>query len=80
MWKRLLMADLIDSQPVNNVLKIRGGVIHIIHGFLHRSYLSTNCQQDFNVHFHKLIHALIVYNEGVDLNIFKPFECGQSVH
>ena len=54
------MAEIIDKQPVNNVLKIRGGVIHIIHGFLHRSYLSTNCQQDFNVHFHKLIHALIV--------------------
>jgi len=76
MWKRRMAAEIIDKQPVNNVLKIRGGVIHIIHGFLHRSYLSTNCQQDFNRHFHKLIHALIVHNEGVDFYIFRPSGCG----
>ena len=60
MWKRRMAAEIIDKQPVNNVLKIYGRVIHIIHGFIQGAALSTNCQQEFKMYFHKLIHALIV--------------------
>ena len=66
MWKRRLVAEVIDKLPVNNVLKTEGGIIHIIHGINHMFCLSTFCQQDFKRHFHKVIHALIVHNEGVD--------------
>ena len=79
MWKRETAEWIIDSQPVNKVLKIRGSVIHIIHGILHRYYLSTNCQQEVNKHFHKVIHALIVYSEGVDRIMLRPFEYDPSV-
>jgi hypothetical protein len=60
MWKRAMTAEIIDRPAVNKVLTIRGRVIHIIHGNKHSSYLSTNCQQDFKMPFHKVIHALIV--------------------
>ncbi len=68
MWKSPVALQFIYKRPVNNVLKTRGAFIHIIHGLNHSSYLSTFCQQDFNRHFHKVIHALIVYNEGVALS------------
>ena len=68
MWKRRLVAEVIDKLPVNNVLKTEGGIIHIIHGINHMFCLSTFCQQDFKRHFHKVIHALIVHNEGVALS------------
>ena len=79
MWKRRMAAEIIDKQPVNNVLKIYGRVIHIIHGFIQGVTLSTNCQQEVNKHFHKVIHALIVYSEGVDRIMLRPFEYDPSV-
>ena len=80
MWKRRLVAGVIDKPPVYNVLKTAGMIIHIIHGINNTLYLSTFCQQDFNRHFHKVIHALIVHNEGVDRSRFKLSVYGQSIH
>ncbi|SDP46234.1 hypothetical protein SAMN05216366_12012 [Selenomonas ruminantium] len=77
MWKSTVAGEFIDNLRVNNMLKSREAVIHIIHGEKWTASLSTFCPQDNSFRFHKVIHALIVH-KGVEE--FRPSGCGPSVH
>jgi len=68
MWKSLSVMGFIYNQVVNKMLTKEDVVIHIIHGIKHSSALSTFYQHELSRYFHKVIHALIVYNEGVGLS------------
>ena len=68
MWKSGIAAGFIDILAVNKMLKRGDLVIHTIHGEMWNTALSTFPPQDKTFYFHKVIHALIVHNEGVALS------------